>query len=110
MMGIDITGNESIDNATATIALALGRAYPGWLDQEAYNAAMNLRNDIMAGTRELDAPLPPLDNFKVSNGGALPGLVARALRLNGQAPGHYHDPSGKYDYCTTDHSFDGPVM
>lgn len=27
-----------------------------------------------------------------------------------EAPGHYHDPSGRYDYCTTDHSFEGPSL
>lgn len=31
-------------------------------------------------------------------------------RVATTAPGHYHDPSGQYDYCTTDHSFEGPSL
>lgn len=39
-----------------------------------------------------------------------PVEVPRWIQIARQAPGHYHDPSGQYDYCVTDHSFDGPVM
>jgi hypothetical protein len=52
---ITITDNDDVDNATATVAIALRAQYPAWSDQEVYNAAMNLRNDIMRGTREIDA-------------------------------------------------------
>ena len=110
MASIEVTGNTSIDRATTEVAQQIAMAHKGLDEAEVYAWATRLRDAIMAGTRDMDAPLPPLDDFKVSNGGALPGLVARALRLNGQAPGHYHDPAGKYDYCTTDHSFDGPVI
>ena len=54
MASIDITGNADIDQATAEIAVALRAHYSLYGDQSVYNAAMNLRDQIMKGTRELD--------------------------------------------------------
>lgn len=53
--GIRVTGNGEIDGATAEIAVALRDASPGQRDQEYYDAAMRLRDRIMAGAKTLDA-------------------------------------------------------
>lgn len=53
MAKINITGNADIDQATAEIALVLRDASPGQRDQQYYDEAMRLRDEIMAGTREL---------------------------------------------------------
>lgn len=55
-MPIKVTGNELIDTATAEIAVALRDAVPGGRDGAYYEAAEIVRDAIMAGTRQLDAP------------------------------------------------------
>jgi hypothetical protein len=62
MSGIATTGNSQVDTATAEIAVALrdGRGIGhGWREQDHCNEAMRLRDEIMAGTREMDAVTPP---------------------------------------------------
>jgi hypothetical protein len=54
-MPIKVMGNSDIDTATAEIAVALRDADPGRRDQEYYDMAVRLRDDIMRGTRWLDA-------------------------------------------------------
>lgn len=48
-MAIQVTGNHSIDNATAEIAGALRDADPGRRDQAYYDHAMDLRDRILRG-------------------------------------------------------------
>lgn len=57
-MGITPTGNSRIDEATAELALELRMAHPSMREQSLYNEAMRIRDEIMAGTRELPEPLP----------------------------------------------------
>jgi hypothetical protein len=52
---IKTTGNDRIDRATAEIAVALRDASPGQREQCYYDEAMRLRDEIMAGQRELDS-------------------------------------------------------
>lgn len=53
-MAITTTGNSQVDTATAEIAVLLRDAtYSTRTDQSYYNEAMRLRDEIMAGTREL---------------------------------------------------------
>lgn len=71
MAQITTTGNSDIDTATAEIAVALRDADLGTVhgplpEQHFYDEAMRLRDAIMAGTRELDAPEPPLEDFTVA--------------------------------------------
>lgn len=59
MASIKTTGNADIDTATAEIAVALRDASAGTVrgpypDQRFYDEAMRLRDQIMAGTRNLD--------------------------------------------------------
>lgn len=53
--GIRTTGNHDIDQATAEIAVYLRDSNPALRDQQAYDEAMRLRDEIMSGTRRLDA-------------------------------------------------------
>lgn len=57
MAGIKVTGNQQIDGATAEIAghVRDGRAggHVRYRDQDHYDEAMRLRDEIMAGMREL---------------------------------------------------------
>lgn len=55
MARIETTGNRQIDQATAEIALALRDANPGGRDQEYYEQAQRLRDEIRAGQQMLDA-------------------------------------------------------
>lgn len=61
-MGIKVTGNSRIDTATAEIAghIRDGRigSHVSWREQDHYDEAMRLRDEIMAGTRHL-LVLPP---------------------------------------------------
>jgi len=66
MAQINTTGNDDIDMATAEIAVALSAEHPGSNNSYCYRLAERLRDAIMKGTRELDAPEPPLDDFRVS--------------------------------------------
>ncbi len=55
MAHIWLTGNRDIDSATAEIAVALRNACPVLCgEQDHYEQAAALRNQIMKGTRELD--------------------------------------------------------
>ena len=72
MAHITTTGNAELDSATSEIASALRHASPGTVhgplpDQYFYDEAMRLRDAIMNGTREMDAPEPPLENFTVAS-------------------------------------------
>lgn len=59
MARIETTGNESIDQATAEIAVALRNACRVTCSaQDHYDEAMRLRDEIMNGTRELSADEP----------------------------------------------------
>jgi hypothetical protein len=49
MAGIEVTGNDRIDTATAEIAVALRDASPGGRDQSYYTEAQRLRDEIMQG-------------------------------------------------------------
>lgn len=55
-MGIKVTGNSRIDTATAEIAghIRDGRigSHVSWREQEHYDEATRLRDEIMLGTRE----------------------------------------------------------
>lgn len=53
MSGIAVTGNEHVDVATSEIAVAIRGANPTWSEQQCYDEAMRLRNEIAEGTREL---------------------------------------------------------
>ena len=64
---IDLTFNSQIDQASHSIACAVSKANPGWSDASCWHEAVRLRDAIMAGTRELDAPEPPLDNWMVGD-------------------------------------------
>jgi hypothetical protein len=61
MAGIRTTGNDRIDMATAEIAVLVrdGRISPHvrWRDQDHYDEAMRLRDEIMAGAAEHGAHL-----------------------------------------------------
>lgn len=50
-----ITGNETIDKATAELAMHIGRANPAWTRNDCYREAGRLRDAIMTGI----APTPP---------------------------------------------------
>jgi len=80
-MPIEITGNHSIDNATAEIAghVRDGRvgSHAGWTEQDHYDAAMDLRDRIMAGTRELPAPALPRWRPAVNGTGRAPWFLIR---------------------------------
>jgi hypothetical protein len=78
-MGIDTTGNEEIDSATAEIALALRDARPGKCEQTYYDDAQRLRDAIMAGTRSMAAKAPA-------------GLVVEKRNASGWRV--YHQASG----------------
>jgi hypothetical protein len=74
---IDITGNDSIDQATAEIAVALRKACPVMCgDQDHYDEAMRLRDAIMTGTRALAACKCCVDN-ECECAGRNVGTVAR---------------------------------
>lgn len=51
-MSIRATGNPQIDQATAEIAMALRDASPGKRDQDYYDEAMRLRDEILDGGAE----------------------------------------------------------
>jgi len=53
--GIEITGIDRIDIATAEIAVALRDGSPGKRDQHYYGEAQRLRDEIMQGTASLAA-------------------------------------------------------
>lgn len=54
---INVTGNHDVDQATAEIAVAFRDA--GYAEHNAYAEAERLRNEIMSGTRALDAKAEP---------------------------------------------------
>lgn len=54
-MPINVTGNRAIDQATAEFAVAIAWRNGEKPDQFYYDEAMRLRDEIMKGTRELDA-------------------------------------------------------
>lgn len=60
-MGIKVTGNSRIDTATAEIARHIRDARVGlrYREQDHYDEAMRLRDEIMAGTREQEHRYPP---------------------------------------------------
>src|ERR1700751_2903889 len=55
MNGIKTTGNERIDTATAELALALRLSKPDKRDQDYYDEAMRLRDEMMTGTLKTGA-------------------------------------------------------
>jgi len=96
--GIEVTGNHQIDQAAAEIAVYLRDASPGLREQHYFDVAMELRDRIMAGTRELDAKLPAWT--PASNGtGKMIWFLIRGLGSEGERvplPQRYHyGPSGK---------------
>jgi hypothetical protein len=115
MSGITTTGNSRVDTATAEIAVALRNASPGERDQAYCDLAMELRDEIMAGTRALppepipaDAtPMMITDDIALNMAAtvldvmALPWM-ARTLRsllprAEGKVHGQpYQEPSGKW--------------
>ena len=57
---IKTTGNHLIDSATAEIAVALRDASPGQRDQEYYDQAARLRDDIIRGATGGDMESKPM--------------------------------------------------
>ena len=62
-MAIDTTGNDRIDGATSEIAVHIRDArispHVRWREQEHYNEAMRLRDEIIVGTLAMAGKLPP---------------------------------------------------
>ena len=107
-MPVITTGNASVDDATAEIALALRDGDPRKRDQHYYDEAMRLRDAIMQGTRELDQAVPGGTRKQaaevLAGFGLDPGEIERVLR---RASGHLsasffvhgdHDRLGHVDY------------
>jgi len=88
MAQIKVTGNHSIDNATSELAIALHHALAGsgHGDQFVYDEAMRLRDAIMAGTRELDAPQPERRGWKMTVWISPSGRVHAARGCTGAGP------------------------
>ena len=79
-MGIKTTGNSRIDTATAEIAVALRDArvgQPRYREQDHYDEAVRLRDEIMTGTRELPAPVLPPWRPAVNGTGKRPWFLVR---------------------------------
>jgi hypothetical protein len=77
-MSIKVTGNHQIDGATAEIAghIRDGRigSHVRWSEQDHYDEAMRLRDEIMAGTRSLPPEPIPAD--------ATPMMITDDIALN----------------------------
>ena len=81
-MPIKVTGNRGLDDAAAEIAIALRDARPGMRDQAYYDEAMRLRDEIMKGTRQLDAPGSLAVHFSADEIEAL--IITAADAVNGE--------------------------
>ena len=104
-MGIKVTGNSRIDGATAEIAVALrdaglsGFPYSPQREQVYFDEAMRLRDEIMAGTRELPAPVLPPWRAAVNGTSKRPWFLIRGWGTESDrvpVGQRYHNgPSGK---------------
>ena len=100
----------------------LGATLPKSVDarKRAYDALVALLDECSEGYTHDPATSPTMVSDYIRACGPHPGLILHGTvtgRLPGNIPepplmvqGHYHDPAGKYDYCTTDHSFEGPAL
>lgn len=98
-MGITTTGNDRIDTATSEIAIALRDAgNPGQSEAYFYAEAMRLRDEIMAGARELPPVLPPW-RPAVNGTGRRPWFVCRGWGTESDsvptAERYHYSPAGK---------------
>lgn len=97
-MKIATTGNALIDHATAEIVLALRDASPGKRDQQYYDEAMRLRDDIIVGALDKAGALPPW-RAGVNGAGKRPWFLIRGSGIESDripvAHRYHNGPSGQ---------------
>lgn len=102
-MGVIVTGNILIDGATSEIAGLIRDARVGshvrYREQDHYDEAMRLRDEIMAGTRQLPEPALPPWRAAVNGTSKRPWFLIRGWGIESDrvpVERRYHNgPSGR---------------